>query len=84
MAVFNFRDGFDFYDIREDRYIGSVQLKLRQHVAVQACFLSGVKQAVLGASDGKVKVVTVPGLREVDCLDHGSSSLGCVSRGAAV
>ncbi|TEB27318.1 WD40 repeat-like protein, partial [Coprinellus micaceus] len=71
MAVFNFRDGFDFYDIREDRFLGSVELELRQHVAVQACFLSEAGLVVLGASDGKVKVVTVPGLREVDCLDHG-------------
>lgn len=71
MAVFNPHSGFDFYDLRQDLYIGTVRLETRGCVALPACFLSGHRQVVLGTSDGKAKVVTVPGLIELDSLEHG-------------
>lgn len=75
MVVFNFHKGFDFYDLRQDLYIGTIGLETRDCVALPACFLSGHRQVLLATIDGQVKVITVPGLIELDSLEHGWSSL---------
>lgn len=74
MAVFNFHSGFDFYDLRQDLYIGTFRLETQENVALPVRFTSGHRKALLGTIDGQVKAVTVPGLIEVDCLEHGSCS----------
>jgi hypothetical protein len=71
MSVFNVNDGFDIYNLRLDRYVGTFTVVTAERVFLPSVFLHGRPEVVLGASDGNVKIVRLPDLVETDKLPHG-------------
>jgi hypothetical protein len=55
--------------------MGTITLKIKECILLPSIFLTGRGEVVLGASDGQVRIVSLPTLATAQVLDHGGSGL---------